>query len=45
MKDYIRETPAADEFAPVELGSVSEETRGLDGIGEELVQFYSREQA
>lgn len=45
MKDLIKETPTPDDFAPIELGSVSEETRGLDGIGEELVQFFSREQA
>lgn len=45
MKDLIKENPTTDDFAPIELGSVSEETRGLDGIGEELVQFFSREQA
>ena len=45
MKDFIKETPATDEVALIELGSVSEETRGDPGIGEELVQFYSREQA
>jgi hypothetical protein len=28
MKDLILNTPKTDEFEPVELGSVSEETRG-----------------
>jgi hypothetical protein len=28
MKDLIPETPVTDEFAPIELGSVSEETKG-----------------
>jgi hypothetical protein len=29
MKDLIKENPATDEFAPIELGSVSEETKGI----------------
>lgn len=28
MKDQIHDTPATDEFEPIELGSVAEETRG-----------------
>lgn len=45
MKDLITTTPETDEFAPIELGSVSEETRGVPGNGEELIQFFSRDQA
>lgn len=28
MNDRIQETPETDEFDPIELGSVSEETKG-----------------
>jgi|GEM_PF-2759433 len=35
MKDLITTTPETDEFALIELGSVSEETRG---IGREPVE-------
>lgn len=45
MKDLITGTPATDEFEPIELGSVSEETKGQPGLGDELIQFFSREQA
>lgn len=36
MKDLIKETPETDEFAPIELGSVSEETRGQIGPADEF---------
>lgn len=29
MKDLITTAPETDEFTPIELGSVSEETRGI----------------
>lgn len=42
MKTQIEDRPAEDEFEPVELGSVSEETRGA-GFGQiELDQEFSR---
>ncbi len=28
MKDLIKDTPETDEFEPIELGAVSEETKG-----------------
>ena len=36
MKDLIKETPATDEFALIELGSVSEETKGIGQVEEEF---------
>lgn len=36
MKDLIKDTPATDEFAPIELGSVSEETKGIGQVEEEF---------
>jgi hypothetical protein len=41
MKDLIKETPETDEFEPIELGSVSEETRGLPGSAGEIDQVNS----
>lgn len=43
MKDLITTTPETDEFAPIELGSVSEETRGFDGGPAENVILNSQE--
>lgn len=37
MKDLIKETPATDEFALIELGSVSEETKGSEIAGDEFL--------
>ncbi|MFN3313118.1 MAG: hypothetical protein ACK46Q_06605 [Hyphomonas sp.] len=36
MKDLITTNPETDEFAPIELGSVSAETRGILGVEEEF---------
>lgn len=36
MKDLIKETPATDEFEMIELGSVSEETKGIGQVEEEF---------
>ena len=36
MKDLITTTPETDEFAPIELGSVSEETKGIGQVEEEF---------
>ena len=36
MNDRIQDTPETDEFDPIELGSVSEETRGVFEQGSEL---------
>lgn len=36
MKDLIAPLPQPDEFALIELGSVSEETRGITGVEEEF---------
>lgn len=36
MKDLIKETPETDDFAPIELGSVSEETKGIGQVEEEF---------
>jgi hypothetical protein len=35
MKDLIKDAPETDEFTPIELGSVSEETRGVQPEGDE----------
>jgi hypothetical protein len=35
MKDHDHETPDADEFAPIDLGSVSEETKGIFQVDNE----------
>lgn len=44
MKDLIKETPETDDFAPIELGSVSEETKGIEGApGENFVSLNSRD--
>lgn len=44
MKDLITTTPETDEFAPIELGSVSEETKGYPLGAEEIVGFLSHDQ-
>jgi len=44
MKDLITSTPETDEFAPIELGSVSEETRGLGEQPAESIFDNSRDQ-
>lgn len=36
MKDPINTVPETDEFTPVELGSVSEETKGGQNLGVEF---------
>lgn len=36
MKDLITPAPATDEFSLIELGSVSEETRGQIGASDEF---------
>ncbi len=36
MKTRIEDRPSEDEFAPIELGSVSEETKGILQEGSEL---------
>lgn len=42
MKDLIKEIPATDEFEPIELGSISEETKGVDGGPAESAIFNSQ---
>lgn len=42
MKDLIKETPATDEFALIELGSVSEETKGIGELPVESIFDNSR---
>lgn len=39
MKDLIQETPETDEFAPIELGSVTDETLG---VPQEALEFQIR---
>lgn len=42
MKTRIEDHPPEDEFEPVELGSVSEETKGVGSNQIELDQEFSR---
>lgn len=44
MKDLITEIPETDELDLIELGSVSEETKGIEGApGENFVSLNSRD--
>lgn len=36
MKDLINDTPVTDDFDLIELGSVSEETKGIGQVEEEF---------
>lgn len=44
MNDHIQETPETDEFDLIELGSVSEETKGIPAGPHEVLGFLSRDQ-